>query len=167
MMKFTIGLALLIFTIIVGSYEYADNEDLMRAKERGLEEMQAKKERYLRIEQRSKQISEFSIPRGEDKKNTLEKMLEIGEPHFKFSFIGQARRDTAHLGIIRHTFRIEGPATFEDTLTLLEKLRDKPGFVVTRTCFNCKYNKSQKIETGQYITTIEGYLYAYDPNILS
>ena len=165
MMKFTLGIAILVFTLIVGSYEYMDNETLIAAKERGLDEAEAKKERYKRIERRSQQISQFAIPRGEDKKNTIERLLEIGEPGLKFSFIGQASRETAHLGLIRHTFKIEGPSTVEKALRVLSDVNQRPGYVVYDVCFDCSYNKKDLTE-GQHLVKIEGYLYAYDPNIL-
>lgn len=165
MMKFTLGIAILVFTLIVGSYEYMDNETLIAAKQRGLKEAEAKRDRYNRIERRSKQVSQFAIPRGEDKKNTIERLLNIGEPGLKFSFIGQARRETAHLGIIRHTFKISGPATFAEASKVIADLHERPGFVVYRTCFDCGFSKKELAE-NQHIVNIEGYLYAYDPNIL-
>lgn len=165
MMKFTLGIAILVFTLIVGSYEYFDNEELISAKQRGLAEAKAKQQRFERIENRSKQISNFAIPRGEDKKNTIERQLGIGEPGLKFSFIGQARRETAHLGIIRHTFKIEGPATFAQAIKVLNDLHDRPGYVIYDTCFNCSFAK-RDLPQNQHLIKIEGYLYAYDPNIL-
>ena len=165
MMKFTLGIAILVFTLIVGSYEYMDNEALIIAKERGLEDAKAKRDRYNRIERRSKQVSQFAIPRGEDKKNTIERLLEIGEPGLKFGFIGQARRETAHLGIIRHTFKISGPATFSQATKVITKLHEHPGFIIYKTCFDCGFSKKE-LEENHHNVNIEGYLYAYDSNIL-
>lgn len=168
MMKFTLGIAIIIFTSIVGSYKYLENEERIIAKQRGLISETEKRERFLRIEQRSKQIPKFAVVRGDDKKNIIEKLLEIGEPGLKFNFIGQARREDAHLGIIRHTFKISGPATFAETQKLLKTMQtlpSMPGFVVYSTCFGCGAT-NKKLEEGEHMVNIEGYLYAYDPNIL-
>ncbi|MAF31362.1 MAG: hypothetical protein VXY83_04670 [Pseudomonadota bacterium] len=168
MMKFTLGIAILVFTAIVGSYKYMENEDLIVAKKRGLIEAKDKLDRYQRIEQRSKQIPKFAVVRGDDKKNIIERLLEIGEPGLKFNFIGQARRQDAHLGIIRHTFKITGPATFNETQELLKKMQtlpSLPGFVIYNLCFGCGATNEQLAE-DQHMINIEGYLYAYDPNII-
>lgn len=165
MLRFTFGLAILIFTVIVGSYKYLDNEALIAAKERGLQEAENKRERYKRIDRRSKQVSQFSIPRGEDKKNTIERLLKIGEPGLKFSFIGQAQRETAHLGIIRHTFKIEGNVTFQKALSVLNDVHQRPGFIVHGICFDCGFRREKK-DPKKHFVKMEGYLYAYDPNIL-
>tara|TARA_R110000868_G_scaffold218576_2_gene469328 strand:- start:253631 stop:254137 length:507 start_codon:yes stop_codon:yes gene_type:complete len=168
MMKFTLGFAILVFTAIVGSYKYLENEDLIIAKERGLQEAISKRDQYLRIEQRTKQIPKFAVVRGDDKKNTIERLLEIGEPGLNFNFIGQARRQDAHLGIIRHNFKIAGPATFEETQNLLKKMQTLaalPGFVVYDICFGCAVT-NKELKQNEHMVNIEGYLYAYDPNIL-
>lgn len=168
MMKFTLGFAILVFTFIVGSYKYYENIDLITAKERGLVEAKEKRDRYLRIEQRTKQIPKFAVVRGDDKKNIIERLLEIGEPGLSFNFIGQALRQDAHLGIIRHNFKISGPASFDTVQTLLKKMQtlpSLPGFVVYDICFGCATSNKQ-LDENEHMVNIEGYLYAYDPNIL-
>lgn len=168
MMKFTLGIAILVFTAIVGSYKYVENEDLLIAKQRGLIEAKDKLERFLRIEQRSKQVPKFAVARGDDKKNIIERLLEIGEPGLKFNFIGQARRQDAHLGIIRHTFKITGPATFSQTQEVLKKMQtlpSLPGFVIYNFCYGCG-TTNKELEADEQMVNIEGYLYAYDPNII-
>jgi hypothetical protein len=168
MMKFTLGIAIIVFTAIVGSYKYVENEELIIAKQRGLIEAKDKLERYLRIEQRSKQIPKFAVVRGDEKKNIIERLLEIGEPGLKFNFIGQARRQDAHLGIIRHTFKVSGPASFKELQDLLKKMQtlpSLPGFVVYNVCFGCGAT-NQQLGENQHMINIEGYLYAYDPNII-
>lgn len=168
MMKFTLGFAILVFTIIVGSYKYFENIDLIEAKQRGLIEAKDKRDRYIRIEQRTKQIPKFAVARGNDKKNIIERLLKIGEPGLTFNFIGQARRHDAHLGIIRHNFKISGPSTFVKAQALLKSMQtlpSLPGFVVYDICFNCATTNKQ-LNEDEHMVNIEGYLYAYDPNIL-
>ena len=165
MMKFTLGLAILAFTLIVGSYQYFENEDLILRKEQGLKEAERKRDRYIRIKEASKQIPELSIIRGDDKKNTIERLLKLRDKGMTFSFLGQANRQDAYLGLIRHTYKIEGPATYMEVLEVLDAMDALPGFVNYRVCYGCAAS-NRKMDDNEHMVNIEGYLYAYDPNIL-
>jgi len=165
MMKFTLGLAILAFTLIVGTYTYFENEDLIERKKRGLIETTNKRDRFIRIKEASKQIPSMAMVRGDDKKNAIERRLNLRDKGLTFSFIGQANRQDAYLGLIRHTYKIEGPATFEEVLAVLKSMEDISGFVNYRVCYGCAVS-NRKMDENEHMVNIEGYLYAYDPNIL-
>lgn len=166
MMKFTIGIAILAFTTIVGTYQYFENVDLIAVKERGLAEAQKKKERYVKIENRAKKVRNTAIAKGEDKKNTIERLLEIGSPGLTFEFVGQSKQNQGVDAIYRHNWRIEGPSSFENLMAVLSKVRGTNGFVITKVCYGCKSSRKTKMDAGEHHAIIEGQLYVYDPKLL-
>ncbi len=47
----------------------------------------------------------------------------------------------------------------------MQTLPSLPGFVIYNLCFGCGATNEQLAE-DQHMINIEGYLYAYDPNII-
>ena len=166
MIKFTIGIAILAFTSIVGSFQYFENIDEIIIKERALVEAKEKRDRYQTIEDRAKKVRKISLAKGEDKKNTIERMLNIGAPGLTFEFIGQSKQNQGVDAIYNHNFRIEGPAEFTTLMETLKTLRETPGFVVSKVCYGCKSGRKAKMEEGQHHAIIEGQIYVYDPKLL-
>lgn len=165
MMRFTIGLAILAFTAIVAGYQYVDNNQLITQTKRSLFDAQKKQKKYIQIRERAQNIPSMSMLRGDDKKNTIERMLGIGEPNLEFIFIGQARGLGDGTPIVRHTFKIEGPTTFSNLTDVLGKVKTIPGFLTYRVCYGC-IKSNRDLGKDQHMVTVEGYLYAYDANLL-
>ena len=169
MMKFTLGLAILAFTILVGSYQFIDNQNLITAKERGLKEAIAKRGKFIRIKEKAKLIPQLSMKKGDDQKNTIERLLNIGSPGLTFNFIAQRNSTNANKTTIRHDFRIQGNANFMDTLRVLRQMRSLNGFSVYRVCLGCSKKKrgaSEAFTQNSHSVLIEGYLYVYDPALI-
>lgn len=165
MMKFTLGIAIIAFTLIVSSYQYFENIDMIEVKTRSLEQAREKKETYLRIEKQAGNLVNISLPRGEDKKNKIERLLQIGEPKLTFEFIGQGQNVQSVDALYRHNFRIEGPSDFNTFMDVLKRINETPGFIINKVCQGCSKSKKGSAP-GEHMTTIEGQLYVYDPKLL-
>lgn len=166
MMKFTIGLAIIAFTLIVGGYKYTENADLVAIKETGLRQVIGRKDAANKLLARYEEIKKKSIKTGDDQKFTIERTLNIGEGGLEFKFLGQSSNEDGD-ALYNHTFRISGPANFAELMRVTQQLSTLPGFSVYRVCYACdKPKKKQKLKDGQHMVTIEGYLYVYDPNTI-
>lgn len=165
MMRFTIGLALLVFTLIIGLYQYYDNSSLIEAKQRGLRNVEERLNDALTLQERVKNIRNVTMLQGDDQKFPLERALNIGEPGMEFRFVGQPRYAGSNRGLFRHTFRITGPATFEDTVKVLNTMAGIKGFAPYKYCIGCTA-APKGTPKGFEMVQIEGYLYVYDAKIL-
>ena len=165
MMRFTFGLAILVFTVIIGLYQYFENTSLIEAKERGLRDVKQRLDDALTLQERVKNVRNISMLEGDDQKFPLERALNIGEPGMQLRFVGQARYAGSNRGLFRHTFRITGPATFEDTVQVLQTMSGIKGFAPYKYCIGCA-NTPKGTPDGFRMVQIEGYLYVYDANIL-
>ncbi|MDD9911613.1 MAG: hypothetical protein OXR68_05450 [Alphaproteobacteria bacterium] len=165
MMRFTLGLALIVFTVIIGLYQYLENADLLAAKERGLLEVHERLDNAKNLQARVKNIRKVSMLMGDDQKFTLERLLDIGAPGMELRFVGQPRYAGGNRALFRHTFRITGPATFANSTKVLEKMASLPGFAPYKYCLGCS-NPPKGSPEHLKMVQIEGYLYVYDPNLL-
>lgn len=165
MIRFTIGLALLIFTIIIGSYMYMDNKNIIAAKKAGLRDIENQLAQARDLQKRIRNIRNISMEMGDDQKFTLERQLDIGAPGMELRFIGQPRYASGSRALFRHTFRINGPATFADSVSVMKKMARIPGFAPYKYCFDC-INAPKGTPENQSMIQIEGYLYVYDPKLL-
>ena len=165
MMRFTIGLAVMVFTLIIGGYQYFENNSLLEAKKTGLRDVQQRLEEALSLQQRVKNIRKVSMLMGDDQKFTLERLLNIGAPGMELRFVGQPRYAGGNRALFRHTFRINGPATFEDSVKVLAQMATLPGFAPYKYCFACS-NVPKGTPENLEMIQIEGYLYVYDANLL-
>ena len=165
MMRFTIGLVLLAFTIVVGGYQLYNNNDLIQVRERGVRDLQHKLDQNQRLILQLQKVRQQTMQRGQDQKFTIERMLNIGEPGLSFSFVGQPQRAGANNAFYRHTYRISGPGTFGDAYAVLKELAKRPGFSVYKYCFGCT-RTPRNAPDNTHMVQIEGYLYVYDPQTL-
>lgn len=165
MIRFTLGLALLIFTLIIGFYVYLDNKSIIAAKQAGLRDIENQLVEAQNLQERIRNIRNISMGMGSDQKFTLERQLDIGAPGMEFRFIGQPRYASGSRALFRHTFRINGPATFTDSVNVLKKMAQIPGFAPYKYCFDCISAPKGTPERLSMIQ-IEGYLYVYDPKLL-
>lgn len=165
MMRFTLGMAICCFAFIIGAYLYFENEDLLTVKTRGLRDVEEERDAGKNLQNRIRNIRKISMVQGDDQKFTIERLLDIGAPGMELRFVGQPRTSGSSRALYRHTFRIQGPTTYGDTLEVLQKMANLPGFTVYKYCFAC--SKPPKGTPEEYqMVQIEGYLYVYDPNVL-
>ena len=163
MIKFSAGLAIIIFTFILGIYFYAQQNNMFETKSAGLEEALNKRKEGKDLQQRMRAIRARSMVAGDDQKFTVERLLDIGAPGMEWRFVGQPRQYGSNKALYRHTFRISGPATYTDSQEVLRKLVILPGFVPYRYCYACAL-VPKGTPPDQRNVQIEGYLYVYDPN---
>jgi len=165
MMRFAIGLAIIAFTIIVGTYQFFEDVDSINARQQGLERSLKKQKKFMKIQKQSKNLASNAVAKGDDKKNKIERQLGIGKPNLSFSFVGQSNEQNKPL--FRHTFKITGFSKFDHYLTTMRNLDKLPGFIVYNTCYGCIAKKVRtKRADDEHSVTIEGYLYVYDPRQL-
>lgn len=163
MMRFTLGIAIFIFTVILGIYQYMENVSLYETKQAGLDDALSRREEGKQLEERIRLIRRMSMVSGDDQKFTIERLLDIGAPGLEWKFVGTPRQFGNNKSLYRHTFRISGPATYAESQEVLRKLATLSGFIPYRYCFACG-NPPKGIPTGMKMVQIEGYLYVYDPN---
>lgn len=167
MMKFTIGAAILVFTVIVGSYQFFQDKETLNQRERGLVQVRQKLHQSKQLLERLQLVRERAMERGQDQKFTIERALGIGDPGLQLQFVG--RPQSADGGdsrtFYRHTYRITGLSDFQTAWQVVRKLVEVPGFSIHKFCMNCT-RTPRNTPTGYRTVQIEGYLYVYDPNSL-
>lgn len=162
MIRFTLGLAVVFITVVLGGYMWFNNKSLILAKTDGLYRAQQERDEALNLKGKIRNIRKLSLVRGDDQKLTLERMLDIGNPGMELRFVGQAQ-SAGDAGLLRHTFRISGPATFDESLSVVKRMAQMPGFNMYKYCFACS-RAPKGTPASRKMVDIEGYLYVYDPN---
>ncbi|HEX2859495.1 MAG TPA: hypothetical protein VHP58_04800 [Alphaproteobacteria bacterium] len=165
MIRFAAGLALMVLTLIIGTWQWFDQASQYQAKKAGLEDAVAKREEGLDLNLRIKKVRAQSMASGDDQKFTIERLLDIGAPGMEWRFVGQPRITGGTRTLYRHTFRIVGPSTFAKSQELMRRLVTLPGFVPYRFCYACGL-APKGTPSDQRMVQIEGYLYVYDPSTL-
>jgi hypothetical protein len=165
-MKFTLGLAIIAFTMIVGSYQFIENNDLIATREFGLKDAMVRRDDHRLLKSKVEGIRKIGMIEGKDQKFNIERMLNIGSPGLEFNFIGQGRNPNSTEAIYRHSFRITGPTDFASTMRILRELSTQSGFVVNKICYACQRSR-KALPDGKVIIQIEGFLYVYNPNLIS
>jgi hypothetical protein len=164
MIRFTAGLAILVFALIFGAYQYTSMKSDFAEREIALDEAMGKREQGKDIQQRITSIRRLSFVNNDAQKFNLERLLGIGAPRLEWRFQGQPLV-RGNRSLFRYTFRISGPATHAEAQDLLARMNALPGFVPFRYCLNCTAAPRGTPE-GLRTVLIEGYLYAYDPGTL-
>ncbi len=164
MIKFTAGLALLVFALLYGAYQFTSNRTAVAEREAALFEALDKRDEGKDLQQRIREIRRISLVNGDAQKFNLERLLVIGAPRLEWRFQGQplVRGSRA---LFRYSFRISGPSTAAEASELLQRMNALPGFVPTRYCLNCS-QPPRGTDPSLRMVLIEGFLYAYDPGTL-
>jgi hypothetical protein len=164
MIRFTTGIAILIFSLLYGAYQFTSNRTALAEREAALYEALDKRDEGKDLQQRIREIRRISLVNGDAQKFNLERLLEIGAPRLEWRFQGQplVRGSRA---LFRYSFRISGPSTAAEASSLLQRMNALPGFVPTRYCLNCS-QPPRGTDPSLRMVLIEGFLYAYDPGTL-
>lgn len=165
MMKFAIGLAICLFTLLFGGYAYWNQTNLIKEKQFGIDDAGSQREEAQSLQTRIKVVRRTSMVAGDDQKFTVERLLDIGAPGLEWRFIGTPRYYGNNRAFYRHTFRISGPTTYGESLEVLRKLATLPGFAAYKYCYACSL-PPKDTPTNLQMVQIEGYLYVYDPATL-
>lgn len=167
MIKFTLGIALAIFAIIVGGYQYFANEDLIVRQNQRLLDIERQKVDAQQVQIRLRRIADKLMPRGDDQRANIEKLLNLEETKLTFRFLTQANpTDPASRYFYRHDFEITGPIDYFKGMQMINKADNLPGAVLYQTCFNCTRlgrGVTASTEAGEQILLIKGYLYVHNP----
>jgi|GEM_PF-1766872 len=165
MIRFAAGLAIIVFSLILGIYRYLDNADTYDARAQALSDSLEKRDQGKNLQERIKVIRSISLENKSVQKYTLENMLDIKAPRMEWRTVGQPLVRGANRALYRYNFRISGPSTFAESQALMERMVKMPGFVPYSYCFACS-SVPRGTEPGLNMVQIEGYLYAYDPDKL-
>lgn len=162
MLRFTLGLGLLLITLIFGIYGYTEKTSQLEAKERGVADALEKRDAGKNLQERIRELRKVGMIAGEDQKFTIERLLNIGSPGLEWRFIGQPRLFAGNKSLYRHTYRISGPATYQQAQEVARRLATLPGFAPYRFCYACGITP-KNAAPGIHMVQMEGYLYVYDP----
>lgn len=165
MIRFAIGAAIIVFTLIMGVYRYSDLSSRQQDLESAMIEAQDKRDQGRNLTTRIQDVRKTTFTTADAQKLTIEKMLDIGAPGMEWRFLGQALVRGDNKSLYRYTFRISGPSTYAVSQKLLERMNELPGFVPYRYCFACTQPPRGTPENLSMVQ-IEGYLYAHDKNTL-
>ncbi|MBI1309334.1 MAG: hypothetical protein GC129_05775 [Proteobacteria bacterium] len=165
MIKFSAGLAILVFALVLGFYRYTSLSSQIEDTQGALQDSLEKRDEGKNLSERIRNVRKISVVTSDAQKFNIERMLGIGSPGMEWRFIGQPLIRGNNRALFRYTFRISGPSTFAEGQALLERMARLPGFVPYRFCFACTQNPRGTPDDLR-VVQIEGYLYAYDPNAL-
>lgn len=162
MIQFTIGIALFAFAAILGTFQAFENIDQMAVTENSLRSTMKERDKILKIQTDITRAVRETLEAGQDQKNNIERLFNLGDKDLEFNFIGQPNLNPAAPGIYYHTYRITGSASFSEVFDLLNLIAASPGFTVFRTCLDCT-RSIRELPTGHHTVMIEGYLYVHNP----
>lgn len=165
MIKFAVGLAIIVFTFIMGIYRYMDLSTQAEDRAIALEDALSKRDEGKNLSKRINKIRRTSIVTDDAEKFKIERLLDIGNPGMEWRFVGQPLVRGSNKALYRYTFRVSGPSTFAESQALLQRMNKLPGFVVYRYCFACTQTPRNTAEELRMVQ-IEGFMYAYDAKTL-
>ncbi len=164
MIRFTAGIALLIFSLLYGGYQFFSNRTTMNDLEMALQESLDKRDQGKDLQERLRSVRRISLVNEDAQKFNLERVLEIGAPRLEWRFQGQPMV-RGNRAMYRYSFRVSGPSSAEEVARVLAKMNTLPGFVPTRYCLNCS-QAPRGTDPNLRMVIIEGFLYAYDPGAM-
>ena len=161
MIRFAAGIAIIIFTLMLGGYTYFDNASGYESRTYALEDALSKRDAGKDLQKRIKDIRNVSLENGTVQKLNLERMLDIGAPRLDLRIIGQPLIRGNNKALARYTFRVAGPTTYPEAQAVLERMTRLPGFVPYSFCFACT-STPRGAPPELSMVQIEGYIYAFD-----
>lgn len=166
MIQFAIGLALLAFSIFVGSFQYFDNVQSITNFQERLENTKRQVRQASQFEKRIARVRELVMPQGDDQVSKLNKRLELGGTKLTFQLVSKVNPDDpANKYFYRHTFEINGVARYFAFFNLLNQLDSTPGVVLLQACMECGNPPAgTKVADDEHVVRIRGYIYVYNPN---
>ena len=163
MVRFSLGLSLLVLAIIIGVVQYFENIDAHQRAEDSLRRTRQQVAEMGQFNRRVEQAKRIVMVQGEDQKSKLERLLGLGDKRLEFKFISNVQpNDPANQFFYRHEYEVSGAATYFETIKLLNLMETTPGFIITSICFRCAIPGVNP--TGNvYPVRIRGYIYVYNP----
>lgn len=165
MIRFAIGLAIIIFASILGLYKYFGNASDFESRTWALEDALGKRDEGKDLQKRIAVIRKLGFEIRNVQKNELERLLDVPSPRIELRIVGQPLIRGTNKALARYVFRISGPATYDESYKILARMSNLPGFVPYRFCFACSA-PPRGAPPELSMVQIEGYIYAYDPDTL-
>lgn len=164
MMRFSIGLALAAFAIIVGSYQYFENQDQIVRQEKRLVDLERQRIEIQQFESRLDRLSQRILERGDDQRSVMERALGLQDTDLTFNYTSQGNPDrSVNPHFYRHEFQLTGPITYFDGMRIINRLDNLPGAVINYVCFDCAgVNRRIEILEDEQVIMVRGYLYVYN-----
>lgn len=164
MVRFSIGVSLLILSLFIGVTQYFDNVDRIQGAEARFERTQQQVREMGQFSERLDAAKEMAMERGNDQRARLENTFNLREIGLQFQFTASPRPDAPESQFFyRHEFQISGQATFFDVFNLLNTMENTPGFIINYVCIRCDNLNVQAPEGGKEPVSIRGYLNVYNP----
>jgi hypothetical protein len=165
MIRFAVGLAIIIFSLILGIYKYFGNQSDLESRTYALQEALDKRDAGKDLQKRIAVIRKLGLEIKSIQKNELERLLDIPSPRIELRIVGQPLVRGNNKALARYVFRVSGAASYTEAYTILDRMSDYPGFVPYRFCFACSA-PPRDAPPELSMLQIEGYIYAYDPDTL-
>lgn len=163
MIRFSIGVSLLVLTAFIGINQYFDNTTKLEGAQSRLERTKQKVMEIRQFSSRLDKVKRYVMEKGQDQPARIEKLLDMQDKGLTFELTSSPRPDDMDTqAFYRHEFQITGQTTFFDLFTLINTLESTPGFVVNYVCFKCE-NMNLTPEEGREPTRIRGFLNIYNP----
>jgi hypothetical protein len=164
MFQFTLGLVLMAFSIIVGGFQYMENNAAVDAQRKKLDQAIRDKKEAGRFSKKIDIIKEITLRKGEDQKLNIERAIELPR-NLEFRYTSEADPNSPENKFFyRHNFEIAGLTNFVTGVQLINKLENMNGFVIYSACFGCLSLPAGVIpDPSEKMIQIKGIVYVYNP----
>ena len=164
MVKFSIGISLIILTLFIAGNQYFENQNNIQNAENKLERTKQKIKEMSQFSQRLTTAKSLAMKRGNDQRARLESNLGLTEMGLALKFTSSPRPDSREAQFFyRHEFTISGQTRFFDAFNLVNTLEQTPGFVLNYVCIRCENINIETPEDGKEPLRIRGFLNVYNP----
>jgi hypothetical protein len=165
MIRFAFGLALLTLAVIIGSFRFFENRDMVEKLNKQLVKAEATQLEARRLEGRVTRTKEIVLKRGQDQLSAIQRALGLDKLRsLEFRFLSETNSaEQANRYFYQHGFEIEGLVNFFDAAQLIDRIDSTPGFTINFICFKCKAGPADReSKPDEYMLTLRGTIYVYN-----
>lgn len=165
MIRFAFGLALLTLAVIIGSFRFFENRDMVTKLTSQLVKAEATQMEARRLESRVSKTKELVLKRGQDQLSAIQRVLGLDKlRNLEFRFLSETNpTEQGTRYFYEHTFEISGMANFFDATQLIDRLEGTPGFTVNFICFKCTPPPAgREFKPDEYMLNLRGKVYVYN-----
>ena len=164
MIHFSIGISLIILTLIIGGTQFFDKLDKIEGAEARLERTEKRAQEMSQFSQRLSETKKLTMKKGNDQRARLEGALGLREMGLNLQFTSSPEPDSVETRFFfSHKFTISGQTSFFDAFNLVNKLEQTPGFVVNYVCIRCQNIRIESPEQGKEPVQIRGLINVHNP----
>lgn len=165
MIRFAFGLALLTLAVIIGSFRFFENRELVEKLNKQLVKAEATQLEARRLESRVMRTKELVLKRGQDQLSAVQRVLGLDKLRsLEFKFVSETSpTEQGNRYFYQHGFEIEGLVNFFDAAQLIDRIDSTPGFTLNFICFKCKaLPEGREAKPDEYMLTLRGTIYVYN-----